>query len=300
MSKKTKIRLIIASSLILVGSIIFVLLMTNLNWDFTKISTYKFESNTHQITQTYTKIDISTNEADIEIVPSQNGQTYVICYEKTKIKHSVQVIDDTLAIRAVDSRQWYDYIGFSFVSPKITVYIPQGVYEDIVIKTDTGNVKIPQSYSFEKLDISVKTGNVTSLAQAKIVKIKSSTGNVQVENTQSTEFSVTTSTGDVSCKNASANNVTINTSTGNVKIENIIASAKLSVNTSTGNVGLTKCDGGEIYIKTSTGNVKGSLLSQKNFKAKSSTGSVSVPQSVDYAPICEITVSTGDIKITIE
>ncbi len=298
MRKKTKIQLLIASFLVVVGALIFVGVMSVSGWDFTKLSTYKFETNTHEITEIYTSIDVSTNEANVELVPSNGEKTSVVCYEKTKIKHSVEIKDGVLKIRAVDRREWYDYIGFAFVSPKITVYIPQGNYDNVTIKTDTGNVKIPDSYSFNNLSISVKTGNVTTLAQAKTLKIESSTGNISVKNVATTELAVSTSTGNISINDVSANNVTLSASTGDISLNTVVATEKLSVKTSTGNVGLTKCDAGEIYISTSTGNVNGSVLTAKNFKANSNTGNVNVPDTITGG-LCKIESSTGDIRITI-
>ena len=143
------------------------------------------------------------------------------------------------------------------------------------------------------------TGNVVSEAQVSTIKIKTSTGNVSVKNLSNADCTVSSSTGNVHLKDVKASTLSINSSTGNVDLNNVIVAKKMAVTLSTGNAYLEKCDAGEIYIKTSTGNVRGSLLSEKNFIANSSTGSVSVPTSNSSAPRCEIKTSTGNIKITI-
>ena len=51
-------------------------------------------------------------------------------------------------------------------------------------------------------------------------------------------------------------------------------------------------------MKTDTGKVVGSLLSEKVFIAETSTGKVSVPKTTTGGK-CEITTSTGDIKIEV-
>ena len=58
-------------------------------------------------------------------------------------------------------------------------------------------------------------------------------------------------------------------------------------------------DADSILIKTSTGNVKGTLLSEKVFSAESDTGRVSIPKSYSGGE-CDISTSTGDIKIEIK
>ena len=65
MSKKTKIWLITASCIAIVGLIIFAGVMTAMNWDFTKLSTVKYETNTHEITEEFKGIKVDTNTADI-------------------------------------------------------------------------------------------------------------------------------------------------------------------------------------------------------------------------------------------
>ncbi len=299
MKKITKLWLTIASLLVILGGIIFVVSMASINWDFSKITTCNFETNTHEITETYTDISIITTDANIELVPSQDNKTSVVFYEKSKVKHSVELKDDTLTINVTDKREWYDYIGFSFTSPQITVYVPHNSLKNVTIKSDTGNVKIPQNYTFETLDISVHTGNVTSEAQANNLKVKTTTGNVSIKNIVDTDLTMSTSTGNISVYNATVNKFTVSTSTGDMRFDNVVVANKMTITTSTGNVNLNKCDAGEICIKTSTGDVKGSLLTSKNFKAKSITGNVFVPRSDVNAGLCEITVTTGNIKITI-
>lgn len=318
MSKKTKIWLIIAVSLIIVGSLIFVCTMSSIGWDFTRISTFKFTKNTHTVSETYANIDITTAEASVELAPSQNGETSVVCFEKTTVTHSVSAENGTLIIKFVDKRQWYDHIGFSFTSPKVTVYLPQETYDSVSVKSGTGNVTIPNSFSLKNLDIQTGTGGVTSHAVADSVTVRTGTGNVNVKNcngavdiktstgyiklsavntTKDVKLSV--STGYVAVSDVVCNNFRTDSITGNIGLSNVLSTNKMTVTATTGNVKLTKCDASEIYIETSTGNVNGTLLTEKNFKATSSTGSVSVPQSVSTAGICEITASTGNIKITI-
>ena len=318
MNKHIKTWLIIAVSLILAGCVVFVCVMSSLNWDFTKISTFKFTTNTHTVSETYANIDITTAEANVELIPSQDNETRVVCFEKTTIKHSVCVENNTIVISVVDNRQWYDYIGFSFTSPKVTVYLPQGSYEGITVKSGTGNVNISEAYSFNSMDISVGTGAVTSLAKTESIKVKSGTGNVRVKNSEgavevstatgnielcnvnsAADIKLNVATGNVSVRDVVCNNFTTDSSTGSINLSNVIATGKMSITASTGNVKFDKCDASQIYVKTSTGNVGGTLLTHKNFKASSDTGAVAVPPSILTAGLCEITVSTGNIKISI-
>ena len=68
MKKSTKIWLIIAASLVLIGLIIFAGVMSMVKWDFKKLSTVKYETNNYEITEEYRNISIVTNTADIVFV----------------------------------------------------------------------------------------------------------------------------------------------------------------------------------------------------------------------------------------
>jgi hypothetical protein len=338
MSKQLKIRLIIAASLVLLGVIIFGGVMTVLKWDFRKLSTVKYETNTYEPGDNFKNISVVTNTADIVFLPSENSKTSVVCYEQQKLKHSVTVNDSSLVIEVVDSRKWYDYIGISFGTPKITVYIPQGEYGNLLINTSTGDVEIPKDFKFKSIDVSESTGDVKNYASAsELVKLKTGTGDIYVENISAgaIELSVTTgkvtasgvtcdgdinikvTTGktgvsSVKCKNLvssgntgrislkdvfAAEKISIERSTGDVSLENSVA-GKLSLETDTGDVTLNSCDATEIFVETDTGDVTGTLLSEKVFIAKTDTGKVRVPSSVTGGR-CEITTDTGDIKIEI-
>ncbi len=319
MSKAVKIWLIIAASLILMGCIIFGGVMTMLKWNFTKLSTGKYETNNYEINENYINISIVTDTADIVFVISENSKSSVECYERENTKHSVTVNDGTLVIDAVDSRKWYEYIGINFGSPKITVYIPQGEYGALSVKSSTGEVEIPKELRFESIDISESTGKVTNYASVSGgIKIRTTTGDICVENISAGSLDLSVSTGKVTvsgvtCEgdvtvgvstgkayltNIACKNIISSGSTGDISLNKVIAAEKFSVERSTGDVKFEGCDAAEIFVVTDTGDVSGTLLSEKVFIAKTDTGRVNVPNSVTGGR-CEITTDTGDIKITI-
>ena len=58
MTKKTKIWLVTATSLVILGSIIFTSAMMQLEWDFTKLSTTQYETNEYKISEFFENISI--------------------------------------------------------------------------------------------------------------------------------------------------------------------------------------------------------------------------------------------------
>lgn len=318
MNAKTKIWLITATVLILIGCIIFGGAMMALKWDFTKLSTSKLETNEYEISESYKNISIITDTADITFVPTDSAATTVVCREWENSQHSVTVKDKTLTIEMTDTRKWYEYIGISFGTPKITVYLPEGTYEALTVKESTGDIDVPENFSFKSIDIQTSTGDVENRASAtEDIKIKTSTGDIRVENISagSLELSVTTgkitassvactgnlsvrvSTGKTALLNLTCKNLTSTGNTGKISLTNVYVDEAMLIDRTTGDVTFENCDAGTISVKTDTGDVRGTLHSGKTFYTSTSTGKVSVPRTT--GGICEITTSTGDIKIDI-
>ncbi len=278
MSKRTKIWLITAASLVLVGCIIFGGVMTVLKWDFTKLSTVRYETNDYKINEEFKNISIVTKTADVVFEPSENEEASVVCHEQMNLKHSVRVQDGTLLVEIVDMRKWYEHIGINFGASKITVYLPQDQYGALSVKSSTGKI-YAENLNTEKLDLSVTTGGieVSNVTCKSDININVSTGKTKLN--------------DIRCKN-----LTSSGDTGDISLNNVIAIEKFYIERSTGDVKFDGCDAAELLIKTDTGDVKGSLLTDKVFIAHTDTGRVDVPKTVTGGR-CEISTDTGDIKI---
>ncbi len=317
MAGRTKLWLVIAFSLVLIGCIMFGGVMMALNWDFTKLSTVKYETNEYKLDGEFDSISIDTDTADILFVLADKPS--VSCYEEKNAKHSVSVKDGTLRIELGKTKKWYDYIGIGFETSKITVYLPKTQLHALKIKGHTGDVEIPKDFLFESMDIAVTTGRVANCASTSgDMKIKTTTGGISMENLSAGTIKISVSTGKIIGKSiqcAGDMNIQISTGdvqlsdvrckalvsdgdTGDLNLKNVIAEERLALTRSTGDISFDGCDASEIFTKTSTGSVKGSLLSHKIFIAESDTGRVDVPKSVSGGR-CEITTDTGSIKITV-
>ena len=321
MKRSTKVWLIVAGALVVAGLAVIIVALAMNNWNLGRLSSVKYQTNSYEIKESFDKIEIISDTADIVFLPGADGECRVVCEEKEKELHTVNVEDGKLTIKLEDTRKWYNYITFlSIGSPKITVYLPSGEYGDLIIKESTGEVDIPKDYRFESIDISVSTGDVKCMASAsELFKIKTSTGDIFVESVTAGEMILTVSTGKITASAISCvGNFKISVSTGKTNLENVrcadfkskgttgditmndvVATNMMNIERSTGDVKLEGCDAGEIYIKTDTGDVTGSLISEKIFFVNTDTGKKSVPQTMSGGK-CEITCDTGDIIIKIQ
>ena len=320
MSKALKVWLIIAISLIIIGGLIFTGTMYMLDWDFRKLNTTKSETIRYEITEEFTDINIKSDTADIKFKPSTDGKTTVVCEEEANEKYEVKVENGKLSIKLIDTKKWYDRIGFSFNEFSVTVNLPAKDYQSLVIQGSTGDIEIAEGCKFVDVDIKISTGCVKFNADASgEVSLKTSTGDISAENISPNllEVSATTgntmlkriacagdiklkaSTGDATLTDISCRNLVTVADTGDLKMKQVVATERLEIETDSGDVKFESCDAAEIDIETDTGCVKGSLLSEKVFIVETDTGSIDVPKSI-VGGRCEISTDTGDIKISIK
>lgn len=318
MRKAKKTWLIIAAVLVAVGLLLFACVMSVFRWDFSRLSTEENRTNTYEITEPFENIKISTQSADLQFAVSEDNTCRVVCYAPEKVTHSVEVVNGTLTVQTT-KESWNMEFGILFQTPKVMVYLPQTAYASLSIKETTGNIEIPKDFQFESVDISLSVGDVNFYASCSgTVNMLATTGNIRVKDNAVGALALTTSTGeinvsgvtcqgdltanvttgkltvtDTTCKNLSADGTT-----GDVSLKRLLAAEKIKIERSTGDVRFDGADAADLFVKTSTGDVSGTLYSDKIFITESATGDVSVPRTTTGG-VCEITTSTGDIRIEI-
>lgn len=321
MTRTAKFFLILAICLILIGCAVFGAAMAMQEWDFSKLNNHNFETNTHEITESFGAILVDTDTAYVEVLPSEDGVCRVICREEAKAKHTLSVQQGVLRVELDDNRKWFDYINIGWgTSPKITVYLPNTEYTSLTVRTDTGYVNINKAFCFDQIDVRVSTGNVKCFASCTgEIKLSGTTGRIVAEGISAAKLSVSTSTGGiklsgVTCEgevqvqvstgetlleNVRCQSLSSTGSTGDLELKNVVASGKIFLERSTGDITLQRCDGAELFIETDTGDVEGTLLTEKIFFTETDTGEIDVPKTATGGR-CEITTDTGEIEIEIE
>ena len=272
--------LIIAGCLMAAGLIVFSVGLGIAGFDFRRWGTQNMVTNTHTIEEDFISVRLNVVTADITFAPSEDGHVKVVCYEDSKIPNSVHVEGDTLVISTKDNRKWYDHIGFNWEENTITVYLPAGEYGDLRVDCTTGDVNVPEQFTFQNATLDLTTGDT---------QWKAGIGQ---------DLSVKCTTGSVAVENVLCNSLKVKTTTGDVTLDRVQAAETMAVTVSTGDVKLNRADAGEIVIKATTGDVTGTLLSEKIFDTKVTTGDVTVPASATGGT-CRVTTTTGNIDLKI-
>ena len=318
MSRKWKIA---AAVLLIAGVLICAVSLATLGFDFKKLSTVEYTTNTYELTEEFSNIAIDTDTADIVFKRSEDGTCKVVCHEDEKDPHRVRVDGDTLRIDKEKKGIWqfmFFNFGFWADTPSVTVYLPVTEFKALSVDASTGDVEIPADFCFETVQVKVSTGDVSCKAWgANDATIRTSTGSIQFAGVKGVDISLTTSTGgihvsDVQCRRLETKVSTGRTTleditceslvsegdTGSISLTRVIVSGEMNIERDTGDVKFDRCDAETIVVETDTGDVTGTLLTEKVFITKTDTGSVDVPKSVTGGR-CEISTDTGDIRIEI-
>lgn len=311
MKKGTIIALIIAAVLIMAGGILLVL---GLSFAGGSVVTVAPAEKNYVVDAPFTSIRVETATCNVDFQKT-DGSFKVSCPDSEKFSYTVTVEENTLCVRQVDLRQWYDFINIHLKEEKITVYLPEEAYDTLYVQTDTGDIGLPDSFTFTSATLLSDTGDVGFAAQVteelsvttdtgdigiqgvscKVVMCESDTGDKAFRQVKAEQYirSIST-TGDVALENCDAGALDIQATTGDVTLCNVLLTGQMKLRTTTGDVNVLSCDAETADIQTSTGDVFGKFLTSKWFHAVSDTGDVIIPMTRDGG-VCSIITDTGDI-----
>lgn len=122
--------------------------------------------------------------------------------------------DDTLYIEG--SVKNHFFVGVSIINLKLTVELPEKLWESVDIESDTGNIVIDQLNADE-------------------IKVKSDTGNLKASNYSTGQFVFESDTGNVALTDG-AGRLNGETDTGNIRVESKEIRNDISLKSDTGNV----------------------------------------------------------------
>ena len=274
MKKRTVISLVVAMILILVGAVLLVLSASQTEQDAWMPQLTQRQIS---VTENVDSVVIKTGDCNVTFVPFEGAiDPYLVLQEKEKISHNVKVQDGVLKIEMVDNRQWLDYIGISWKSMEMTVYLPQKQYSAVQVTTNTGDIKMPEAFSANVLRLHTDTGDIRCDALAQeLVNCKTDTGEIYVSKVAPAMLELQSDTGKVTAQDVNCQLITCESDTGDVIISTLAVADYLQVFTNTGDVQIQKADANRINIETGTGNVHVPVsFKQRDCRIESDTGNI--------------------------
>lgn len=304
------------------GLLISFVALAALDFNFFEMGTMNPVTNTYIVADAFKDIRVSGAECDVRLIPSEDATCTVLCNETDRIAHTVAVKDGALTIERTDNRRWFEHIGFTwnYWGPiEVIIYLPESAYEDLYIQTASGDIEVPDAFSFARAEADGVSGDVSFAAGVEgALRLKAISGDIRVSGTTPQSLTVESTSGKIivdsvdvsaafSCKTISGGqeisrltcqNASIYSTSGRVIASDLIASESIRMETVSGGIKLTGCDAATLWLKAVSGSVTGTLRTDKKFVTHTTSGSVSVPDTVGGG-ICEVNTVSGSIHLDV-
>ena len=218
-----------------------------------------YEQRYADLVGTFSRISIDDVDANIRILPAENGKCRVIYDQTERSSYHIGIEDGALIIE--HNRSWLDSFGIIMSAPKLTVYLPEAEYKSLSVHAVSGSVQA------DGLDV-------------KRAELELTSGSIQLNNMRIE--------GEAALKTIS----------GSIELEGLRAGS-LSARTTSGAIRLNGVDAEALELHSTSGSIRGELLSGKVFEASSVSGRISVPESQPGAGICSASTTSGRITISV-
>ncbi len=255
------------------------------------------EINTHMIENSYIDIEIDVVTSDINILLATDNENKIVCKENKKVYIEANVKDNKLIINQIDKRNLFERL-FNFTEFTFDLYLTVDSFNLLNIDCTTSDINIEEGFNFNDVLINDVTGDIIFKSNvANDINIENTTGDIIFKNSKiNGNLKIETTTGDIKLENVSCNNLNIIVETGKSILNKTVLTGDLNIDGGTGDVKFDSFDANNINIKLTTGDVRGTILSNKIFKVKSTTGDIEVP-NIQSGGNCIINVTTGDVII---
>lgn len=289
---KSTIFLIILLSLTIVILTTFMIFIMNKKFslNFKSFFTQRVEELQIEETykNTYDKINIKTDAADVYIKKSENEDIQLKVYAE---KNHTNVIDNETELNIEVKQDKCIGICINNKVSKVELYIPENYEKEIKIDNNYGDIEIE---SFEKLNLNIKedAGDI-KIEKANIVNIDDNYGNIEIN--EINEGAIKESAGDI--KIIKVNSIDVKNNYGDVKITEINEYVKID-----GDAGDIKIDNINITkdssIETNVGKIKINKTNEIFIEASTDLGKTSIKENHRESEITlNIKSNVGDIKI---
>ncbi|WP_019412378.1 DUF4097 family beta strand repeat-containing protein [Paenisporosarcina sp. TG20] len=129
----------------------------------------------------FTSIEVLTNNATVEIVPTKDSEAtveYSGASKKAKFTFKVNVKGETLSVELSEKRRFFFLFGFQSKDLQLTIFLPEKHYESIQVQSDNGRI------SAESI-------------KAEMVMLETDNGQIQLRNIETENVLVETDNGRI-------------------------------------------------------------------------------------------------------
>lgn len=254
----------------------------------------------YPVSGSFSSVSVTDYYADVQLRASRDGSVSVTTRDTQDVTHTVQVVNGTLTISRPEPNLGQRIFHDDDDDPTVIVYLPAGDYGSLTVNTTAGDIESAGQLNFASANLTSTAGDIDitgSVTQSLVCT--TTTGDVEVNSPAAGAVQISTNTGDAELTGVSAQSLSIHTNTGDADLERTVAAGAIEISTTTGDIELERSDSASLTLSTTSGDVEGSLLTGKTFSASSTSGRVSVPASTPGAGACNVSTTSGSIRLTV-
>ncbi len=326
MKKSVKTALIVSATLILSGFLMLFAVLWSLSFDFSKLdytayNNVEYKVSVYDVDYDFTDVYIDETSLDINFELTNEEKSYVRVMAQENIIHQVYVENEKLIIKRADNTSINSVWGINIATqtPSLTVYLPKKNFENLTIKTTSGDIFIYENkhFSFKNCEISANSGDVDVLGcvtdsltvnntsgkidvgfcSIKNVTLSTNSGDVYLQKlSDSEDISVKTTSGDTYISLVTCDNLCAESNSGEQECLNTEVSGITEMHTTSGDITLEAFDSGELNLWSISGSIYGEFISNKNFITDSASGTINAPIG-GTGGNCLVRTNSGDITL---
>ena len=254
----------------------------------------------YPVSGSFSSVSVTDYYADVQLRASRDGSVSVTTRDTQDVTHTVQVVNGTLTISRPEPNLGQRIFHDDDDDPTVIVYLPAGDYGSLTVNTTAGDIESAGQLNFASANLTSTAGDIDitgSVTQSLVCT--TTTGDVEVNSPAAGAVQISTNTGDAELTGVSAQSLSVHTNTGDADLERTVAAGAIEISTTTGDIELERSDSASLTLSTTSGDVEGSLLTGKTFSASSTSGRVSVPASTPGAGACNVSTTSGSIRLTV-
>lgn len=308
---------------LLIGAGLMISVGSMNGWDPARFgNTVHLTAQRFPVEEPFTAIDLRRCGGDVTLLPADDGVCRVVTgvSEDGGVETKVEVRDGVLYVTREDTRPWYARIAFNLWTgeDEVTIFLSEESMEALELRSASSPILIGSGLVFGRASVESTSGDIRFRAEAsESLRLKTSSGAILLEYSDCGDVALESTSGDIrvrylqcgdfASRSASgsqwleelsaAGSVTAVSSSGEKILRRVTAKTALEIESSSGDVMLDGVDAASVAIRSSSGEVKGTVARRMDFRASSSSGSVSLPEPDPKGGAFTVRSSSGDVKI---
>ncbi len=296
MKKSLKILLLVAASLVLLGGVAVGTALA-LGGSFEPMETREM---THTVGEDFRHVVVRVGEADVRILPSEDGTCYAVCDENDLLQYTLTVEDERLTLSVTDSRRWYHFIGITWGRAKtVILYLPAAAYDSLDVLADSGNIVCTDAkLSFEDATLESSAGRILFSSPVRnALRADAASGRIELSELSPKTLTATTYSGNIVLSALTVGTLEASARSGRISLSDLTADT-LRASTISGGIELAYVRGGDLSMEATSGSVQlRDVLASASLAAETKSGNIRL-DACD-APSITLTSSSGSVTGTL-